>query len=93
LINPAAEISLVRALFHSGRLADDFFAFEALHDFELVPGFEGGQISLFPQSALLCELGQVNVAERFAHEALSCDGDRPATLKLFARINVLKEMG
>jgi hypothetical protein len=38
----------------------------------------------------LFELGQVNLAEHWAHEALESIGERPEVLQLLARINIVK---
>ncbi len=86
---PAHQV--VRALFHTGRLLDDLFSFPLPPDFSLLPGLPGGLRSCRTQGELLLELGQAGAAEHFAHEALESEGERPETLKLLARINVLKE--
>ena len=88
-LDTAAKIHLCRALFHAGLLSEELFSFQ-MQRFDLIPGFKGGQASFRAQSALLFELGHANVAERYAHEALECEGERPDILRLLAKINVIK---
>jgi hypothetical protein len=88
-MDTAAKISLCRALFHTGRFSEDLFSYRA-GIYDLIPGFKGDPASFRHQSAMLLELGHANVAERYAHESLESEGERPETLRLLAQINVLK---
>ena len=88
--NVSAHLQVNRALFHSGRMASELFAFRQWQGLELLPGLEKGLDHCRAVSGTLLELGQVNLAEHFAHEALEREGDRPAILLELARINVLK---
>jgi hypothetical protein len=89
--NAATAINVVRALYHAGRLSEDLFSFPVATGFDLLPGLGTGLECCRAQAQTLLELGQVNLAEHFAHEALENEGERPETLLLLARINMLKE--
>ncbi|MBI4659694.1 MAG: hypothetical protein HY735_12710 [Verrucomicrobia bacterium] len=84
-------LCLDRALFHTGRMARDLFAFHQVKGLDLLPGLDRGLGHCRALSATLLELGQVNLAEHFAYEALELEGDRPALLWQLARINILKD--
>lgn len=90
VLNTSSELHLFRALYHTGRLSRDLFAFPVPRRFELLPGLSRGMEACRAQAAMLLELGQVNLAERLAHEALEYEGERPDLLHLLARINLLK---
>lgn len=90
-LNAASEIRLHRALYHQGRLLRDLFSYANQTAWELLPSLSRGLDACRPQSETLFELGQVNVAEHLAHEALECEGDRPELLRLLALINILKD--
>jgi hypothetical protein len=87
----AEEISLYRALFHTGGLSRELFSFRKQCKGNLLPGLGGGLRACRAQAETLLELGQVNLAEHFFHEALEQEGDRPDILRELARINVLKD--
>ncbi len=84
-------IQLVRALDHAGRLPEDLMNFAWPERLELFPGFDSGLDCLPAQSEALLEIGQVNLAEHYAHEALELQGERPGLLLLLAKVNVLKD--
>jgi hypothetical protein len=56
-----------------------------------MPALTRGLEACRPQSETFLELGQVNLAEHFAHEALEWEGERPDILRLLAHINILKD--
>jgi hypothetical protein len=88
---PTARLQVTRAWHHAGRLPEDLFSIPQTRGPELLPGLEAG---LEPSRALagfLFELGQVNLAERYAHEALELEGSRADLLRLLARINLVKD--
>jgi|DewCreStandDraft_5_1066085.scaffolds.fasta_scaffold00003_323 hypothetical protein len=87
----AAEIVLHRSLYHTGRLLDELFRYENLSLWRLLPGTEAGAAACRAQVPTLLELGQVNEAERLAHEALEFEGPRPDLLRWLAEVNVLKD--
>lgn len=86
-----ARLNLMRALYYAGRLPGDLFSFPQRRGLDLLPGFEAGLEMNRTLSQTLFELGEVNLAEHMAHEALEMEGARPDTLRLLARINILKE--
>ncbi len=87
----SARLNLTRALYHAGRLPEDVFSYPQSRGLDLLPGFEAGLEMSRALSQTLFELGEVNLAEHLAHEALEIEGPRPDTLRLLARINVLKD--
>jgi hypothetical protein len=88
---PATEVRVHLALYHTGRLDEDLFAFANRGRGNLLPGLELGLDACRPQGETLLELGQVNEAEHQAQEVLEFEGDRPDMLRLLARVNVLKD--
>lgn len=93
LRNPAVadRLQVERALYHTGRLCGDLFTFPHRRGDELLPSLEAGPEAYPALSDTLLELGHVNLAERYAHEALESNGERPEFLRRLARINVLKD--
>jgi hypothetical protein len=90
-IDPASAVRLHLALYHTGRLGQDFFSFTNQTIWDVMPALrKGGLTACRPQSETLFELGQINMAEHFAHEAMECEGDRPDILRLLAQINILR---
>lgn len=87
----ATEVRVHLALYHTGRLAEDLFAFPNRLGAEPLPGITGGLNSCRPQSQTLLELGLVCDAEHLAHEAWEWEGDRPDLLASLALINLLKD--
>lgn len=87
----SAKTRILHALYRQGRLSDALFSFPWVGEHDLLPGLEGGSRSFCAQSAILLELGQVNCAERLAHEALECEGARPEILRWLVRINLLND--
>ncbi len=85
-----ARLMLVRALAHTGRLPEDLFTYPQRRGLELLPGYEAGLDAARVEAQTLLDLGQVNLAEHMAHESLELDGARPDTLRLLARVNILK---
>jgi tetratricopeptide (TPR) repeat protein len=90
-IDAASGVRLHLALYHTGRLGRDLFSFTNQTVWDLMPALAEGLEACRPQSETLLELGQVNLAEHFAHEALECEGERPDLLERLARINILKD--
>lgn len=89
--SPGDRLQIRRALFHTGRLCNDLFAFAHRPGEELLPSLEAGPDAYAVLSDTLLELGHVNLAERYAHEAIETLGERPALLQRLARINALKD--
>lgn len=88
---PPARLALLRALYATGRLPEDLFKFPQTRGTAVLPEGEAAQAAARTLATTLCELGQVNLAEHWAHEALEIEGQRAETLRLLARINVLKD--
>ena len=88
---PAARLQLVRALYHLGRLNDDLFTFPQQSGVDLLASLSDGLAVCLPLSDTLFELGQINLAEHYAHEAMEVRGERPELLWRLARINLVKE--
>jgi hypothetical protein len=89
-LTPASEIRLHRALHHTGRLGQDLFAFTNQTMWSLLPALSHGVGTCRAQAETLLDLGQVNMAEHYAHEALEWEGERPDLLRLLALVNVLE---
>ncbi|HOY60163.1 MAG TPA: DUF6057 family protein, partial [Verrucomicrobiota bacterium] len=89
--DPSAQLAINQALYHTGRLNQDLFAFPQTKGAPLLPSMLQGMAVCAPLSNTLLELGQVGLAEHYAHEALENIGQRPHLLWLLARINVLQD--
>ena len=88
-----ARHDINRALYHTGRLADEMFGWPQRRDEPgLVRPSAGGFAtpSLLRYCDLYFELGRINDSERMAHEALEIGGDQPRLLHRLGLINVLK---
>jgi len=90
-LNFESEIRLHLALFHMGRLGEDFFSYTNQAHWDLYAGMQKGLEGCRAQMQTLMELGQINEAEHLAAEAFEWEGDRPDVLKTLAEINVLKQ--
>ena len=90
-LHAASEIRLHRALYHQGRLLEDLFSYTNQTAWELLPSLSRGLDACRPQSETAFELGQINVAEHLAHEALECEGDRPELLRLL-RLSIFSKI-
>ncbi len=87
----ATRLRIHQALYHSDRLTQDLFAFPQWKGADLLPSMREGPDVCRPLSDTLVELGQVGLAEHYAHEALELEGERPALLWQLARIHVLQD--
>jgi hypothetical protein len=87
----AHEIRLHLALYHTGCLLTELFAYTNQANWKLLPGVNYGEEALRAQCQTLLELGQVNEVEHLAHEALEMEGERPDLLQMLAFVNVLKD--
>jgi hypothetical protein len=85
-----ARLQINRALFHTGRLVSDLFTFPQQTGVPLLPSLSDGASVCVPLSETLLELGQVNLAEHYAQEAVEAWGERPAALWCLAQINLVK---
>ncbi len=90
-LDPATEIQLQSALYHTGRLCEDLFSFPNQSSCAVLPGLSVGIEACRAQSAVLLELGFVSDAEHYAHEALEVEGAKPEILRLLASVNLLKQ--
>ncbi len=95
-VDPDVVCNTDRALFHTGRLPHDMFAYphhSGMPGLTLFLGTgyipENGRICM-KTSDLLFELGHINEAEHMAYEALEFIGNRPHLLKRLFMVYVLK---
>ena len=86
----STRLHINRALFHTGRMASDMFAFRQSKGLALLPGLDEGRDPLLAMADTLLDLGAVNLAEQYAHETLESHGDVPEVLQVLACVNVLK---
>jgi Family of unknown function (DUF6057) len=96
--NPLVTHDVNRALYHTGRLPHEMFAYpQHLHALTLLPlkgrlGELAFNAELYERLAdTFYELGRLNDAEHWSHELLQIRGDHPSTLQLLAKINVIKK--
>ena len=84
--------NIMLAQYHTGRLGDEMFRYPQLPGIGLysTPSSERGPDVYLQESRICLVLGQVNLAERWASEALECNGDLPAILEVLATINIVK---
>lgn len=90
-LDPATEIRLQSALYHTGRLCEELFSFRNQSSWTMLPGLSVGIEACRAQSQVLLELGFVSDAEHYAHEALEVEGAKPEVLRLLASVNLLKQ--
>ena len=85
--------NVVLALYHTGRLGDELFRYPQNPGVDLfaTPAADWDAGSYFQESRLLFELGHVNLAEKWAYEALETSGPLPELLEHLATINVVKD--
>jgi len=89
--------NIMLALHHTGRLGDEMFCYmqsprmELLTSVLAIPTEDKDMGSWFQQSKILLDLGQVNLAEKCAYEALENMGSLPTTLRHLAIIHVVKD--
>jgi hypothetical protein len=86
----SSRLHVLRALAHTERLPEDLFAFPLRRGDEVLPSYSAGLEMARALGQTLFELGQVNLAEHMAHEALELEGPRPDTLRLLADVNFVK---
>ena len=89
-ISPATEVNLQFALWKKGQLLENLLSFETPGYPGLFPGLSRGVSVCRSQVQPLMEIGLINDAEHYGHEALENEGNRPDLLRQLAQINVLK---
>ncbi len=89
-VSPATEVNVEFALWKEGQLLENLFSFPIQGYRGLFPGLLRGVPACRPQVQPLMEIGLVNEAEHYGHEALENEGNRPDLLRQLAQINVLK---
>ncbi len=89
--NPRCNRNILLALYHAGRLGDELFRYPQRRDMDLfsAPAEHRDLGAYFQESRLYLDLGQVNLAERCAYEALATSGEQPAILEHLAMIHVV----
>lgn len=93
LYNIRCNRNVMLALYHTGRLGDEMFRYpQAPGDvrYQLLSPAKDPHTHV-QESRLFLGLGQVNLAEKCAYEALVMTGDLPWILKQLAVINVVKD--
>ncbi|MDH7501432.1 MAG: DUF6057 family protein [Verrucomicrobiota bacterium] len=88
---PVVRLAIARALYHEGKLNKELFAYPQRKGVEILPSLREGLEACGLLADTMIELGQVNLAEHFAHESLELEGERPHTLWQLGRIYVLKD--
>lgn len=83
-------LQINRALYHRGILLDNLFTYVQTQDFSLLSAPLAKWEITRSLCATLLELGQVNLAEHWAYEALEANGERPDTLRLLFKIHAVK---
>ena len=80
-----------RALYHTGQLADNMFAFPQYFKTEALITTDKTNFAVpLDISDLMFEMGDINSAQQWAYEALSINGETPRILKRLALIHILK---
>ena len=83
---------VARALYHTGRLLEETFAFSHRMSRQVPPALHlfYEDVKFDRISDTLLAFGRVNEAEHIAHEALEMMGEQPPVLKRLVLVNVLK---
>src|ERR1035437_2866018 len=87
---PSTEVNVQFALWKEGQILENLFSFRTQSFRGLFPGLSSGVLTCRSQVEPLMEMGLVNDAEHYCHEALENEGNRPDLLRQLAQINVLK---
>ncbi|MBN2019786.1 MAG: hypothetical protein JW749_06130 [Sedimentisphaerales bacterium] len=89
---PFCNNAVNRALFYTGRLGEEMFAFpQSLSDYDLVFNKEPQKnISYIERPELCLDLGMINAAETIAYNFLPPSNGNPCMLKQLAQINLVK---
>lgn len=84
--------NIMLALYHTGRLGDEMFRYPQRPGVDLfnTPNELSDLGTFFQESRLFLDLGQVNLAQRCAYEALATAGEHPAVLEQLAMIHLVK---
>lgn len=89
--------NLMLALHHTGRLGSEMFRYAQMPRVGLLtsplamPKKYTDMGAWFQQSRILLDLGHVNLAEKFAYEALENTGNLPGVLRHLAIIHIVKD--
>jgi hypothetical protein len=88
----ASRLQVFRALYYLGELPERQFEFEQFRRIDFFGAMDRGAGPEFclPQALTLLELGQVNLAEHYAHESFEILGNRPETMEVLAKVNMAK---
>jgi hypothetical protein len=97
LDNRVSNFAVAQALYHTGLLSTDLFAFpqnygeRGLFLFgDQSADYRDDAFFFLYRSELFLELGLVNESEQWGYEALSVEGETPWALKLLAQVHALK---
>jgi hypothetical protein len=86
---PTTIASIIRALYHTGRLPSDMFEYPQMAIFGVLPQ-PANASDFFHLSLVLGELGHATYAQKWAYEALEETRDDPLVLRQLAFIHLLK---
>ncbi len=91
--NVRCNRNVLLALYHTERLGDEMFRYPQTPgaDFYSMQYSHKEPYDFFQESRLSLELGHVNLAERYACEALEAVGELPAVIEHLALINIVKD--
>ena len=91
LTNSISRLVVVRALFETGRLPDELFAWIHGSGPELLSTTELKQhMGTACVAETLLRLGHLNAAERLAFNSLEMEGETPLVLRTLARLHIVK---
>jgi hypothetical protein len=82
---------LNKALYFSGRLGDEMFLFPQQTESFLLNAKVAEGLREIAGCHTFLRLGEVNLAEKKAHEIMESTGEHPQILKLLALINIVKD--
>ncbi len=84
--------NIILALYHTGRLGNEMFRYPQRPGVDLfnTPNELSDLGTFYQESRLFLDLGQVNLAQRCAYEALATAGEHPAILRQLAMIHLVK---
>ncbi len=90
LLPLSVTFQINRALFHTHRLLDDMFSYPQLYGISgLLLSQQFRESAPLQESDFCWDLGLINAARHWGHEAFSTDGDSPWILKRMVEVNLV----